>query len=51
MLKLKKLNNVQERDERFDNNFVDKFEYFFRCFSDLIIKQGPFSNRFFKFDN
>lgn len=28
MQKLKKLNNAQERDERFDNNFVDKFEYF-----------------------
>lgn len=37
MQKLKKLNNVQEGDERFDNNFVDKFEYVFKCFSDLII--------------
>ena len=32
MQKLKKLNNAQKRDERYDNNFVDKFEYFLGVF-------------------
>lgn len=32
MQKLKKLNNAQERDERFDNTFVGKFEYFLGVF-------------------